>query len=303
MSSYKYNDIVKKAKECVNNIVNKQKNGIDSNWSYYLSKAILTKKDVKKIDIAKAAHPVANPFNKNLKKDDYIQSCKNYVAFVEKKNALPNYVTVCGVQISPHLFTGLTSFILAKNIPKELKFNSNIYKDTKELHPYMTNQGCAGMGQCTAYNCGCNSLQQCFYRLTGIKVDESQIAKWAGTTTSGTDHQGLETAVAMFNKKYKKNVKITWKNFSDLGNNDTARWKKLAEHIKNGAVFCHILYRDKWGHYEVPKTIGDDLSILNSLGDKCTSTAYCGYIETRAKSTQKRYIQGISQKSIAVLTI
>ena len=72
------------------------------------------------------------------------------------------------------------------------------------------------MGQCTGYYCACNSLQQCFYRLTGIKVAESTIASVAGTTTSGTDHAGINTAVAWFNKKYGKNIKITFFNFYSI---------------------------------------------------------------------------------------
>ena len=43
------------------------------------------------------------------------------------------------------------------------------------------------------------------------------------------------------------------------------------------------------------------LKILNSLGDNCGGNTYCGYIETRSKSTQKQYINGISQKSVAYL--
>lgn len=175
--------------------------------------------------------------------------------------------------------------------------------DDGKLHLYLTNIGCSGMGQCTSYYCGCNSLQQCFYRLTGIKVDEDTIAKVAGTTTSGTDHQGLETAVAWFNRKYKKNIKITWKNFNDLGSNDSERWKKLQEYIDKGAVFCHLLYRNQWGHYEVPKQVNSStVDVLNSLGDKCGTYSYCGYIENRSKSAQLSYIRGISQKSIAILT-
>ena len=160
------------------------------------------------------------------------------------------------------------------------------------------------MGQCTGYYCGPNSLQQMFYRLTGIKVSESTIADVAGTTTDGTDHDGLNTAVAWFNRKYNKNIKITWKSFSELGSSDSERWKTLQSYINKGAVFCHLLYRDQWGHYEVPKSVGDDyLQIINSLGDYCSYPAYCGYIESRSKGEQKSYINGISQKSMAILTI
>ena len=177
------------------------------------------------------------------------------------------------------------------------------YEKITKLHEYLTEHGCSGMGQCTGYWCGPNSLQQCFYRLTGIHVKESTIAAVAGSTTDGTDNEGLNTAVAWFNKKYNKNIKIVWYNFKDLGKNDNERWSKLSGFIKKGAVFCHLLYRDQWGHYEAPKSVGDNnLSILNSLGDSCGSGTYCGYIETRTKATQKRYIGGISQKSIAVLT-
>lgn len=174
----------------------------------------------------------------------------------------------------------------------------------KGLNPYITVQGCKGMGQCTPYYCACNSLQQALYRLTGIIVSESTLASVMGTTTSGTSHNGINTGVAWFNKKYGKNVKIQWKNFKDLGTNDTERWKTLQNHIDDGAVFTHILYRNKWGHYEVPQTINTStVTVLNSLGNKCSTNSYCGYIETRNKSTMKQYMSGISQPSIAILTL
>ena len=176
--------------------------------------------------------------------------------------------------------------------PSKIKVS---YEKIPKLHEYLTEHGCSGMGQCTGYYCACNSLQQAFYRLTGIKVSEKTIAGWASTTSDGTGHQGINTAVAMFNKKYSKNVKISWYNFSELS------WDKIKTMISKGAVFLHLLYRDQWGHYEVIKTVSDDLKILNSLGDSCGSGTYCGYIETRTKSTQKRYINGISQKSVAYL--
>ena len=172
-----------------------------------------------------------------------------------------------------------------------------------DLNPYLENKGCSGMGQCNGYYCACNSLQQAFYRLTGILIAESIIASWAGTTTSGTGHQGINTAVSQFNRTYGKNIEITWKNFSDLGNTQSERFNKVQEYINKGAVFFHLLYRNQWGHYEVPKQVSNgNIVVYNSLGDYCNYPAYCGYLEGRSWSTQQSYINGISQKSVCILT-
>ena len=162
------------------------------------------------------------------------------------------------------------------------------------------------MAQCTNYFCACNALQQMFYSLTGILVPEKDIARWASTTTSGTSHAGIETAVAKFNKTYKKNLKIIWKNFSDLGDTKEKRFEELGKLFinPNKAVFCHLLYRDKYGHYEVPKSVDTSskmLEIMNSLGTKNNDGSYQGYVELRDYTTQARYIAGISQKSICII--
>ena len=285
-------------------------------YSYILINSVLNPgKDIDKVTYKYAPNPNGNSWNKNLTKKEYTETCNDVIKWTKSNKQLPNYDNFQNKHININLIVYCCSKIIVwysknKRLPNTCEFKSSVFnakstaKPTSRLKEYLTNKGCAGMGQCTGYYCGPNSLQQCLYRLTGIKVDESTLAKWAGTTTSGTDHQGLETAVAMFNKKYGKKVKITWKNFSDLGNTEAARWKALANYIKKGAVFCHILYRKKWGHYEVPKSIGDsNMTVLNSLGDKCTSSAYCGYIETRTKAEHRNYINGISQKSIAILTI
>lgn len=302
MSVHKYNDIVKKAKTCYITTKKQYKNGISYKWSYYICKAILTKSDVKKIGVQDAPNPVKGEYiSHTIDKADYTKIIKNFIAFVENKKRLPNYVLINNKKVSVKLYTAFVSYILYKysvngKYPTKQTIKTDIYKKPETLHDYLTNEGCNGMGQCTSYYCGPNSLQQMFYRLTGIKVDESTIAGWAGTTTDGTDHDGLNTAVAMFNKKYNKNVKIEWYNFSELG------FDKCKELMKKGALFFHLLYRNKYGHYEVPKTIYENtLDILNSLGDKCGTTSYCGYIENRTKAEQKSYISGISQKSVAYL--
>lgn len=253
----------------------------------------------------------------DIKKDDYLDQARRVHNYIMKNGQVPNFVTT--VNSKKRVNIDLFSYCVAKIIVWYADHNNTypnyctydykmldgkVSSSSPSLNSYMTNQGCSGMGQCTGYYCACNSLQQCFYRLTGIKVAESTIAGWAGTTSAGTGHWGIETAVSQFNKVYGKNIKINWKNFSELGNNEGNRWSKLQEYINKGAVFCHILYRGKWGHYEVPQKVnGSNLSILNSLGNSCGGETYCGYIETRDKSTQLYYINGISQKSIAILTV
>ena len=164
-----------------------------------------------------------------------------------------------------------------------------------ELHPYLTQQGAGKLGQICGYSCGSHSLMQCIYRLTGIELSESTLMSVSGTTTDGVGHDGLETALAWFNKKYGYNLKMTWKNFSELG------FDGVQQAYEDGAVFLHILYRDMYGHYEIPQNSSNDPNkILNSLGDR-DGNGYLGYIETRTKSTQKSYISGISQKSVCII--
>ena len=180
---------------------------------------------------------------------------------------------------------------LTINQPKEEPKSEPI-----QLYDYFTNQGGGYLGQKTGYTCGPHSLMQCIHRLTGEDVSEMQLASVAGTTTDGTDHDGLATALAWFNKQYGYNLKMTWKNFSEVGFEGTQQL------IDNGACFHHILYRDQYGHYEVPKwTNGDPIYVLNSLGSSC-GDGYCGYIEERGRGTHQSYINGISQKSVCIIT-
>lgn len=164
-----------------------------------------------------------------------------------------------------------------------------------KLYHYITSQGGGKLGQTNGYRCGPHSLMQCIYRLTGIELSEATLASVCGTTSSGTSHQGLETGLAWFNRQYGYNLKMTWKNKSEL------TWEEIQQAINNGALFFHLLYKI-WGHYEVIKSVGDTLTILNSLGSYCSYPAYCGYIENRSKSTQQSYINGISQKSVCIIT-
>lgn len=310
---YTYEETVKIAKDIKKNVEKEYKLGQNTQWAYFIAKQIVTpKKNVNHWYIKPASNASGDNLNTKATKKEYMDMANRLIKYVDNNKQLPNYISLNGKKVKVNDYVYMFARILVyydtnKAYPSYANLISSSFtkKTTNSgLKAYLTSSGCSGMGQCTGYYCACNSLQQSFYRLTGILVSESTIASWAGTTSSGTSHEGINTAVAKFNKKYNKNVKITWKNFSDLGSNASARWSTLQSYINKGAVFCHLLYRNQYGHYEVPKSVGDsNLSILNSLGNKCSSPAYCGYIETRSKSTQLSYINGISQKSIAILTI
>lgn len=220
-------------------------------------------------DLSFLPNYVSEPYNNGnkLSRDVYVDMARRVSKWEVKHNGQsPNYVTVKPVT-------------------------------TNKKHGYLLTQGCNNLGQCNSYNCGPHSLMQGYYNLTGIHINELTLASACGTTTAGTSHQGLATGLAWLNKKYNTNITIEWKNFSDLG------WTELQKLIDdpNTSVFWHELYRNKWGHYSFANHVTGSLNVLNSLGSKCRSPAYCGYQERRSQSTQRSYWRGISQKSICIL--
>lgn len=176
-------------------------------------------------------------------------------------------------------------------------------KPAKKKYGHSTEHCCEDMGQNNGHYCACHSLQEVFRNLTDIVVPQGTIAGWAGTTSAGTGHQGIRTAIAKFNNKYDKNLKIEEKSFSDVG------WSEIRDILNSNDKDCiiHNWYRrgtnDGGGHYEVVNAVYDDtVNVQNSLGSRCSNGCYYGYIEYRTKSTFEYYINGISQKSIMVIT-
>lgn len=222
-------------------------------------------------DLSFLPNYVSEPYNNGnkLSRDVYVDMARRVSEWEVKHNGQsPNYV-----QIKP------------------------VNNTTNKKHGYLLTQGCNNLGQCNSYNCGPHTLMQSFYNLSGIHINELTLASACGTTTAGTSHQGLATGLAWLNKKYNTNITMEWKNFSDLG------WTELQKLIDdpNTSVFWHELYRNKWGHYSFANHVTGSLNVLNSLGSKCMSPAYCGYQERRSQSTQRSYWRGISQKSICIL--
>ena len=213
--------------------------------------------------------------------------------FYKQNNALPTY---CEFKKTDLQNTKTTKQTVKNNSSQSIATCTNPYKST----PYTKKQGCDELGQNTNYYCAVSALQKCLYKF-GIKISQKTLAQWAGTTSKGTDHQGIETAVAMAAKTHNVKLSCKWYNFSDLGLEGVA--KILCQPNKD--VLWHLLYRLEYGHYEKAAEINTNtkmLKVMNSLGNKCSNGCFCGYIEDRTLASQKSYCSGISQKSILVIT-
>lgn len=190
--------------------------------------------------------------------------------------------------------------------------NTNTNKTTSKEYTIFTNTklceqqkpDCAG--QITPYHCACHAIKQSLRRFGITGYSEKTIGQYAGTTTAGTGHQGIETAIAKIARNEGITLQVEWKNFTDLGANSKERWRKYGNLMTDPdkAVFHHELYRDYAGHYSLLKQVNVNsmsLIVQNSLGNRYGS-GYAGYMESRSCSTQERYLRGISQKSICIIT-
>ena len=202
---------------------------------------------------------------------------------------------------------GWIGSVTCKKLNGTVKTASYVSNNVYVSSPHWTGSGCNKLGQCNGYYCGPHSIRQCLAKQNIDNYTEATIAGYAGTTTAGTGHYGLETAIAKIAKLQGIKIRVEWKNFSDLGGSTAERFRALGKIIstQNKSVFIHLLYQYKYGHYEVPKEINmnnNTVLVLNSLGSKCNSPAFCGKLERRAFSTMQGFIKGISQKSICILT-
>ena len=274
--------------------------------------------------------------NIKIMKTDYISMCKRFNNYCRDNDRVPAYVThnKTGTKVGFELFVYCLSKIVVffkENgyLPNYCLFNSSIleYNQTSsktnknkgkqststnanisiyKSSPHYLNTGCNNLGQCTKYYCGVHSVHQVLRKFGITRYNENKLAEWAGTTTSGTDHQGILTAIS---KVSNGKLHAKWINFSSLGDNTDDRFKALAKLISKADTDCivHNLYRLKYGHYETIHQIDTKnrtVYVLNSLGNKCGTTSYCGYIEKRDYDTFAKYIANTpgNQPSICLIT-
>lgn len=230
----------------------------------------------------------------------YQEILQRYIDFKLKNNKEPNFVYINKVEVSEKVSSGKSvTDTSSKSTKKVTKYISS---------PHWVTNGCNKLGQCTGYFCGPHSVRQCLCKFNIDKFVEKTLAGYAGTTTGGTGHPGLNTAIKYVAKQQNISLNITWKEFKSLGNTIDERFEALGKLMSdpNKAVFTHILYRNKFGHYEVIKSIdmkSRTIEVLNSLGLKKKDGSYNGYIETRSFNTEASYIANThgNQPSICII--
>jgi hypothetical protein len=142
--------------------------------------------------------------------------------------------------------------------------------------------------------CGPNAIQQLFYEISGKWYSENKIAKIAGTTQNGTDHQGINKAITTLAKENNLKITITWKYFSDIGYKQLAQ---IVKDIKTGSL-QHLHYKNKYGHYE------EILGVNNKTGKLLIANSLSGgWLEYRNQTTNTQWLNGITQPSICEVKI
>ena len=237
----------------------------------------------------------------------YKEIKNRYDQYIKEHNTYPTFMYINKTTITTTNNNNQTDNIKITTTTTNNTTDSYYKNGTYHSGKHWTSHGCNKMGQCTSYFCADCAMRQQNAKWNIDSYSQYTLAGYAGTTSAGTSHNGIETAIANVAKLEGINLKVEWKNFSDLGNSLKERFEALGKIIsqQNKGVILHTLYQNKWGHYESIQEINmnkQTVTVLNSLGNKCGSPAFCGYIETRSWNTMRQYLAGISQKSVCIIT-
>jgi len=318
--------------------------------SYLIAKLIKNFKsnDINLSDVIRYnAEKHNDTINEKVMKEDYLFMITNFLNFCHENKRVPSYITTkkSKVKVSFELFMYCLAKIVVyykenNTLPNYCLFNKTNIQNTASnnktskktnnqstsncTNPYTSSPQLTttkqGLGQNYPYSCGANSTQQALYKLSKKIIPEKTLMQIGGVTTAGVGHQGINTMIAWFNKTYNTNYKVTWKNFSDLGNDRDSRFQALAKLIckPNIAVICHIGYANSgnspitknskiFGHYEVLDKINTKtkyVRALNSLGNKINTNAYAGHLQERTFETQASFFANTpgGQMALCIIT-
>lgn len=240
------------------------------------------------------------------------------VAFFHEKHTLPSYCLFNKADLQANAKTSSNGKKITttstSSSTKKAKLNcENPYTST----PHYLEQGCNKLGQCTGYFCGPHSIHQAMKKFGITKYSEKQLALWCGTTTKGTDHQGIQTCIAKVGKNTGIKFDVKWKNFTDMGKTGRERFTNIAKLLckPDVAIIWHIAYINggtstsgkHFGHYEYIDKINistDYVRALNSLGDKKHDGSYKGRLQDRPYHVQSYFAKNTpgGQPSLCIIT-
>ena len=319
--------------------------------AYLFAKLLTNPKanDIKVVTINAPNKTFKGIINEKITSPDYKDMIKRYISYVEANKRTPVYITSVKskTQVKYDLFIYCMAKIItfyfghANTFPLYCEFNSNdliksavkkttVATKTKTVakvknncanpytsEPHYLTEGCNKLGQCTGYWCGPHSIHQAMKKLGITKFTEKQIARWAGTTTSGTGHPGINTAIKKIGNETGKKFNVQWKNFSDMGSTDAERFAAIGKILcqPNKAIIWHIAYIDggestngkAFGHYECLDKIDTakkTVRALNSLGIKKRDGSYPGRLQTRSFNVQAYFAKHTSggQPALCIIT-
>ena len=306
--------------------------------NYYEKAKKLLGEKPKQITVKAPSNPSYNhTINEKVYKSDYLDMLRRFTKYSEEHKQYPNYVmtkqskTPSSYKLFCYCIDKIEKFVKENGyLPNWCIFNykdiqnnkSNTIKQNKCTNPYTSSPHLTttktGLGQNYKWDCSANAMQQALYKLSGKTISEETLIKVGGVTTNGVGHDGLNTMVAWFNRKYGTNYKIQWKYFSELGKTRDERFLALAKLIckDNIAVITHIGYGNNgskpitssstvFGHYEVLRKINTQtryVQALNSLGVKCGGS-YCGHLQERSYETQASFFANTPYNQKALMII
>ena len=323
-------------------------------YCYVLCKQInnISLLTINKIAIKEPTNANGDVFNNvKITLSDYRDIVKRVTLYIENNKQAPNYAMYKNKKIRFELYTYCFAKILAyykenNRFPNYCIFNSADVQNSKSTkakpkkttttstssskkttkknnctNPYISTPHLlttdAGLGQNYHWDCSANSVQQVLYKLSGKTIKEDTLIKVGGVTTVGVGHQGINTMIEWFNRKYGTKYKVKWMNFSDLGKTRDARFEALGKLIckPNVGVITHIGYSDSgskignkiFGHYEVLDKINTKtkyVRALNSLGNQKNTNAFYGHLQDRSYVVEANYLASTpgGQSALCIVT-
>ena len=139
----KYQDILDKAKDCINSVEKKYELGVSTKWCYYFAKSVINpNKDIKSISFSEAPNSNGTYISRDIYKSSYIDMAERTVKYVESKKKVPNnvrYTTksnkeyLIEAKVCTYLFAKIVVYYSKnKKYPQPMNITSKVFKQPSE---------------------------------------------------------------------------------------------------------------------------------------------------------------------------